>query len=61
MLCTQVWDIRTKACVHSLQGHTNTVACVRAQSAEPQLISASHDTTIRLWDLAAGAFGAFLL
>lgn len=33
----QIWDMRTKACVHTLTGHTNTVAEVRCQSAEPQV------------------------
>ncbi|OUC39547.1 WD domain, G-beta repeat protein [Trichinella nativa] len=32
----RVWDMRTKAQVHCLTGHTNTVACVVCQSAEPQ-------------------------
>lgn len=35
----QVWDIRTKANVHTLTGHTNTVATVRCQAAEPQVIT----------------------
>lgn len=35
----QVWDIRTKANVHTLTGHTNTVATVRCQAAEPQIIT----------------------
>lgn len=46
--------MRTKANVHTLTGHTNTVASVIAQSAEPQVITGSHDTTIRLWDIAQG-------
>ena len=33
----RVWDIRTKACVHTLVGHNNTVAEVRCQAAEPQV------------------------
>ena len=33
----RVWDIRTKSCIHTLAGHTNTVACVKAQAAEPQV------------------------
>ena len=49
-----MWDIRTKNCVHVLSGHTNTVASLVAQAATPQIISGSMDTTIRLWDLAAG-------
>ena len=33
----QVWDMRTKACIHTLTGHTNTVACVKCQAANPQV------------------------
>ena len=33
----QVWDIRTKACVHTLAGHTNTVADIVTQAANPQV------------------------
>lgn len=50
----RIWDVRTKASVHTLSGHTNAVATVRCQAAEPQIITGSHDTTIRLWDLVAG-------
>lgn len=73
----RVWDMRTKANIHTLTGHTNTVASVVCQAAEPQvfnntimktfpsifsrtfllimqIITSSHDSTIRLWDLAAG-------
>jgi pleiotropic regulator 1 len=34
----RVWDMRTKANVHTLVGHTNTVASVICQSLEPQVI-----------------------
>jgi len=50
----QVWDMRTKAQVHCFAGHTSTVADVITQSSDPQVITASHDSTIRLWDLATG-------
>lgn len=46
--------MRTKAQVHCLTGHTNTVASVVSQAIDPQVITGSHDSTIRLWDLAAG-------
>jgi pleiotropic regulator 1 len=46
--------MRTKAQVHALSGHGNTIASLQVQSTEPQVITGSHDTTIRLWDLVAG-------
>lgn len=33
----RVWDMRTKANIHTLSGHTNTVASVICQAAEPQV------------------------
>lgn len=35
----RVWDMRTKANIHTLTGHTNTVASVVCQAAEPQVFS----------------------
>ena len=29
--------MRTKACIHTLVGHTNTIATVKCQGAEPQV------------------------
>jgi len=56
----RVWDIRTKAAVHSLTGHTNTIADVKCQGVEPQIITGSHDCTVRYWDLVAGRSQATL-
>lgn len=36
--------MRTKASVHTLSGHTNAVATVRCQAAEPQIITGTIDT-----------------
>lgn len=46
--------MRTKAQIHCLGGHTDTVAAVACQATNPQVITGSHDSTVRLWDLAAG-------
>ena len=50
----RLWDMRTKACVHIMSGHTATVADVKCQESDPQIISGSMDSTIRLWDIVAG-------
>lgn len=54
VLCTggrdsvcRVWDIRTKAEVHCLEGHNNTVFSVATQGANPQIITGSMDSTIK--------------
>ncbi|CAG8498188.1 15831_t:CDS:2 [Acaulospora colombiana] len=41
-------------CIHVLSGHSTTVADVKCQEADPQILTGSMDSTIRLWDLAAG-------
>lgn len=38
----RVWDMRTKANVHTLVGHTNTIASVITQAAEPQVRNNLH-------------------
>lgn len=50
----RVWDMRTRANVHVLSGHTGTVSDLKCQEADPQVITGSLDSTVRLWDLAAG-------
>lgn len=67
--------MRIKVNIHTLTGHTNTVASVVCQAAKLhvfkydltlvisnfhftfanyRLLQASHDSTLRLWDLTAG-------
>lgn len=46
--------MRTKSNIHTLTGHTNTVASVLTQGSNPQIITGSHDSTIRYWDIIAG-------
>ena len=50
----RVWDVRIKVQIHVLTGHTATVADVKCQESDPQLITGSMDTTARSQDLAAG-------
>ena len=52
----RVWDMRTKSCIHTLTGHTNTVSSVLTQATEPQIITASHDTTMRFVNLRKHPF-----
>merc|ERR1712129_624548 len=47
-------DMRSKVNIHTLSGHTNTVSSVLCSATDPQVITASNDTTVKLWDLAAG-------
>jgi pleiotropic regulator 1 len=43
----RVWDMRTKAQAMLLSGHTATVADVKCQASDPQVITGSMDTTVR--------------
>ena len=43
----RVWDMRTKAQIHVLAGHTATVADVKCQESDPQVITGSMDSTVR--------------
>ena len=51
----RVWDMRTKAAVHVLGGHSHTVESVLCQSDEPQIITGGHDKMIRFWDIRTGS------
>jgi pleiotropic regulator 1 len=46
--------MRTKQSIHILTGHKNTVASILTQPTDPQIVTGSMDSTIRLWDLATG-------
>ena len=47
----RVWDTHTGLQLLSLEGHTAPVFCARFGPHGRMLVSGSHDSTIRLWDL----------
>lgn len=46
--------------MHVLSGHKGTIASVKCQEFDPQVLTGSMDSHIRLWDLAAGKTMAVL-
>lgn len=48
----KVWDTTQRSCVMTMSGHTNAVSCVK-WSGQNIIYSASHDKTIRSWDVLA--------
>ena len=47
----KVWDLRKKAVVYSLYGHTDTVTSLIISPDSQTLLSNSHDSTVRTWDI----------
>lgn len=48
----RVWDLTHGHCLFSMSGHTNAVLCVK-WSGSNIVYSASHDKTIKAWDISA--------
>jgi WD40 repeat protein len=46
-----LWDVAASSWCQRLQGHTNLVDALTFTFDDTFLISGSHDTTIRVWDL----------
>lgn len=44
----RVWDIRTKHEIHTLGGHNGAVGTVATNSVDPQIITGSYDSTIKV-------------
>jgi pleiotropic regulator 1 len=51
-LYPQVWDIRTKHEIFTLGGHNGAVGTVATNAVDPQVITGSHDSTIKVLLLA---------
>ncbi len=43
-----MWDIRTKQEIHVLTGHSDTVSSIITNPVDPQIITGSHDSTIKV-------------
>ena len=53
-MCLCVFVCALPPQVHLLGGHSNTVHALATQASDPQVITGSMDSTVKLWDLAAG-------
>lgn len=49
-LLKQIWDMHTKRCVKTLEGHANRVTAVCSHPELPILMTGSQDGTVRLWN-----------
>lgn len=47
----RVWDLRKKAVVYSLLGHTDTITALRVSPDAQTLLSFAMDSTARTWDV----------
>lgn len=47
----RVWDVRKRAVVYSLLGHSDTVMSLRVSPDSQSLLSYSMDQTVRTWDI----------
>lgn len=51
----RVWELRSGACAHVLEGHGGRLSAVRAAADGRGALTASDDGSARLWDLESGA------
>lgn len=50
----RIWDINTGQLLDTLEGHTDVINAVHWNASGDQLVTASHDGTVRLWDAFSG-------
>jgi WD40 repeat protein len=46
-----IWDLNSRQVMRRLEGHTGTVAALACDATGETLVSASYDTTLRIWNL----------
>lgn len=47
----KVWDMRKKAVIYSMVGHTDTVTSIAVSPDSQSLLSNSMDSTVKTWDI----------
>lgn len=47
----KVWDARKKEVIYSLKGHTDTITSLEVSPDSQNLLSNSHDSSVRTWDI----------
>lgn len=47
----KVWDLRMKKATYDLTGHTDTITSLAVSPDSQTLLSNSHDSTVRTWDI----------
>jgi len=46
-----MWNIKSKQCIHTFEGHTDYVVCVCFSPCGKYICSGSHDRTAKIWDI----------
>ena len=57
----RTWDVETGKVLYVLEGHTGWVTCLALSSNGMRLFSGSHDSTVRVWDVAANSLSDLFL
>ncbi len=47
----KVWDLRKKSVAYTMKGHTDTITSLQVSPDAQSLLSNSHDSTVRTWDI----------